>query len=263
MTAAPTLEDRFLASYFRLNARGFHRVMRWRGKTTIRHRTPYDSLFDLAPVDYIDAIALREGYYESEVIDALRPFLAAGTVFWDIGANIGLHAVTTAFLSPQTRVIAFEPNPAVARRLLAHASLNSTPVELQPLALSDRDGEALLQLGPPGNAGMSSLVQGRGDVLTVRTARADTLIDAGTLPPPNVIKLDIEGAESLALRGFGRHLAAPALRAVVFESDTRVADTPHHCPAASLLVASRFQLHRLERRESTGHLLANFIAVRS
>ena len=264
MIAGPTLEDRFFAGYFRRKGRGFHRLMRWRGKTTVRCRIRYGALFDLAPLDYIDAIALRDGYYESEVMEALRPFLTADSVFWDVGANIGLHAITAARLSPLTRVVAFEPNPAVASRLRSHAELNAAPVEVQPLALGDRDGDATLQLGPPGNAGMSSLVPRKGDAsVRVRIARADTLIDSGALPAPNVVKLDIEGAESLALRGFGQHLAAPSLRAVIFESDPRVADFPGHCPAASLLAASHFTLQRLERRESSAHLLANFLAVRS
>jgi len=91
--------------------------MRLAGKHTLRQRSLHGLIFELQPHEYIDAIVLREGYYEPEVIDALRPFLRPGAVFWDVGANIGLHTVTAACLAPGSQVVAFEPNPAVFARL--------------------------------------------------------------------------------------------------------------------------------------------------
>ena len=38
--------------------------------------------------------------------------------------------------------------------------------------------------------------------MTVRTVTLDTLIDRGEVPPPDVVKIDVEGAEALVLKGF-------------------------------------------------------------
>lgn len=72
----------------------------------------------LDPSDYIDSFIIKEGYYESEVFDALASRLqSSNDVVWDVGANIGIHSLTMAKLNPGLTVVCFEPNPCLVEVL--------------------------------------------------------------------------------------------------------------------------------------------------
>ena len=259
----PSWRDRLLAFWWRRRWRGFHtsrRVLpRGLHGDALRFTTPYGSHFLLDPVSYIDGLVVREGFYESEVLDALCARLHPGSVCWDIGANFGLHATTLARLVPEATIIAFEPNPAEHSRLLRHRAWNSPQLITSSLALSDSAAFLPLHLGPAGNSGMTTLVPWSqatytGTVL-VATASGDELIARGTFPAPHVVKLDVEGHEPAVLRGLSCALASPRCELVVFEDHIDDAS-----PAKKLLRTAGFTLSPLIRHEQTDHALANFVA---
>lgn len=262
--------DRFFLAYRRRGWRGFHFVRRlWcraGGSPYVRLRTRHGALMEIQPFGYIENFLVRHGSYEGEVFDALRPFLGEGAVFWDIGSNLGLHAVTAKRLFPATTVHAFEPVPELAARIRANASLNGVEITVHPLALSSRGGRAVLHLPPGGTSGRASLhaVAGVPEAarLEVEAARADELINGGAIPPPTVLKIDVEGAEAEVLDGFGPHLAHPHLRAVVFEGAPDLAAGEEDDPVGSRLCRAGFVLRRLERQEPTHHGLENYLAFR-
>jgi FkbM family methyltransferase len=262
--------DRLLAFWFRRGWRGFQPLFRlhsrFAGRAALRVRTRYGSVFDLPPHDYIPAHVLREGYYESEVFEALRLRLGSGAVLWDIGGNFGLHAVTAKLLFPSATVVAFEPNPAMAALIAHHARLNRAEVAVAPLALGAVSGSRQLHVVTAGNPGMTTLhpwVEARYDtVIPVECARGDALVAAGRYPSPTVIKLDVEGGEADVLLGLGTLLAAPALRAIVFEGGGGLADRPLDDPVAGPLLRAGFRLRPLSRREHTAHALENYAAER-
>ena len=257
--------DRLLAGWLHRGWRGAHRLARFLGfsgrESTLLARSRHGVLFELFAFSYIDRIVLRSGYYESEVLDALRPHLGPGAVLWDIGANFGLHAVTARLLFPAATVIAFEPAPAVHARLLKNAALNVAPVRTVALALSDRTGYAPLHLAPPGNSGMTTLSPWSGGSYTgtvlVAIARGDDLIAAGTLPAPTVIKIDVEGHELAALQGLAATLRSGACHAVIFE-DALTAGSE----VKTLLRSFGFTVAPLDRHENSAHTLGNFAAIR-
>ena len=262
----PSLTDRFLTGYARRRWRGFLTLRRLLRRPILEVPTRYGALLALHPEDYIDRIVLEQGFYEPEVFEALRPFLAPGAVLWDIGANIGLHSISAALAEPALQVHSFEPNPAVFARLEAHARRNGTTVKCWPLALSDRDGRATLHVNASGNPGMTTLAPWSGATYSrqveVPLARADTLIAGGQIAAPHVIKLDVEGAEAAVLAGFGERLHDPALRAVVFETRADLLDDPAQCPAAHQLQSAGFSFRPLSRVTGSEHALNNFIAER-
>lgn len=230
-------------------------------------RTPYGSVFALDPVAYIDGIVLREGYYESEVFEALRPFLGAGTVFWDIGGNFGLHSVTAKLLAPATQVFVFEPNPAMIHEIQANARLNGVALEIMSCALADSGGPRTFHVNDHGNAGMSTLHAWDGGhydrQITVECARGDELVANGRLPAPTVLKLDVEGGEAAVLAGLGTLLCRSELRAIVFEADAGLAQSPDTDPIAGPLRAAGFRFAPLLRREHSKHTLDNYLATRA
>ena len=102
----PSLTDRFFRAYAKTRLRGFIRLWRISGRDfhdTLRVTTSKRSVFDLSPWSYIDAIILREGYYESEVLDAITSELGSG-ILWDVGAHFGLHGITAKNMLPASHV---------------------------------------------------------------------------------------------------------------------------------------------------------------
>jgi FkbM family methyltransferase len=137
---------------------------------------------------------------ETDYTRAMLAALRADDVLFDIGANVGLvclHAAT------KCRTVAFEPDPGFAARLATNIALNpERDVDVVNVAVSDRDGIVTLYTsGATGNS--PSLVRQRGELQAVEVEgrSLDSLLAEASLPDPTVLKLDIEGAEILALRG--------------------------------------------------------------
>lgn len=149
------------------------------------------------------------GLYELSLAKVLKQTLKTGDHFIDGGANIGYFTMMAAHLvGPSGRVDAFEPEPSNRARLLEHLERNGLTqrVNVHPVALSNQDGQATIYKpqftgGGSGNHGSSSLFDpGEGDTTAtpVPTVRMDEHL-AGT--SPKLIKLDLEGAEPLAIEG--------------------------------------------------------------
>jgi hypothetical protein len=73
---------------------------------------------------------------------------------------------------------------------------------------------------------------------------------------------DAEGAETAVLRGFGGHLAGPALRRIVFEAANDFLITHEPADLYTLITEAGFSVSILTRRERTSHRLSNFVAIR-
>lgn len=145
---------------------------------------------------------------ETAYIHEMIAYLDPTDVFYDIGANIGLVALHAA---RRCRTVAFEPDPAFRSRLQRNQELNpSVAMDVLPVAIADYDGTVTLFTdGADGNS--PSLVRQRGEEqsVEVQAQTLDTLVAGGTLPRPTVLKMDIEGAEILALRGAKHLLHSP------------------------------------------------------
>lgn len=137
---------------------------------------------------------------ETEYTAAMLRNLRNDDVLFDVGANIGMVALHAAKIC---RTVAFEPDPSFRHRLEVNAALNTDrSFALEPIAISDADASVdLFTDGDDGNS--PSLVHQRGESgrVTVSARSLDSIVAERRLPHPTVVKLDIEGAEILALRG--------------------------------------------------------------
>jgi FkbM family methyltransferase len=139
------------------------------------------------------------GSYEAakqrKVIEGVRP----GMVCWDVGANVGFYTLLLAELVGRSgRVFAFEPVPHNVELLRRHVEMNGYQnVRIFPCALGDFDGDA--GFDPGTNKAVGHMAAG--GQLKVSCQRADTLLAAGEVEVPDVIKIDVEGAEGGVLRG--------------------------------------------------------------
>lgn len=148
------------------------------------------------------AFVAREGQWEDRVICALLDQVGETDVIYDIGANAGYYSLFFAAERPRSRVIAFEPLPALASGLAKAAELNRFEnLQVLQVALSDATGMARFFL--PRHTIHASLVSREANArpLDVRTFKLDDLVASGDLPPPKAIKMDVEGAEMLVLAG--------------------------------------------------------------
>ncbi|MGA3023414.1 MAG: FkbM family methyltransferase [Bryobacteraceae bacterium] len=145
------------------------------------------------------------GSYELPKQRVLSAYVKPGMVCWDIGANAGYYTLLFAQLAGQDgRVFSFEPLPHNLELLRRHVEVNAyRNVRVLPCALGDRDGEARFDPGPGRSMGRLS-DQGQ---LSVACWRADTLLATGKIQPPDVIKIDVEGAEAKVLLGAKSALA--------------------------------------------------------
>ena len=139
------------------------------------------------------------GSFEYEKQEAFARALAPGDVVYDLGANVGFYSLLSSVLvGNQGQVYSFEPLARNLAYLRKHMEMNRvqncTVVEAAVAAV---DGHAHFDPSPdPSMAHLSD--QGQD---TVRTVKVDTLVESGEIRPPNLMKIDIEGAESAALQG--------------------------------------------------------------
>jgi FkbM family methyltransferase len=142
------------------------------------------------------------GFFESEKQEWISREVRPNSVFWDIGANVGFYSLLASKLVGSGKVFAFEPVPRNLEYLRKHIVLNRvTNVEVLPLAVSDKNGSANFHVEQTFSMGHLSR---EGGGIEVSTATLDSLLDEGKVLPPDCVKMDIEGAELLALRGAAR-----------------------------------------------------------
>jgi FkbM family methyltransferase len=139
------------------------------------------------------------GIYEADKQRHLQRLVRRGDCVFDVGANAGFFTLLASELvGPTGRVVAFEPLPRNIGYLQRHLRMNrAANVRLCTAAVGDAPGTALFTIA--GNPSMGSL--SATGTLSVPVVALDTFVGDKKLRPPQVIKIDVEGAESAVLRG--------------------------------------------------------------
>lgn len=217
-------------------ARSFMPRERWRGSFTTPDRLRL--MLDLGT--YPDC-CMAVGLYELDTVRILRRLLKPGHHFVDVGANIGYFTMLAARLvGPTGRVDALEPDPINRQRFRDNICANKLEdrVRLHCVAASDHAGEITLYHptanSSEANHGMATFYRAlvpESQACIVPTARLDELIDR----VPDLIKMDIEGAELQAIEGAVKLLAAPNPPALVIEHN------PASCAAAGYKPSDLFK----------------------
>jgi FkbM family methyltransferase len=163
-------------------------------------------------VDHLRELSTAaSGDYEAGTVTLFRASIHPGARVLDLGANIGVFTTLAAReVGPGGQVLAVEPDERNLRHLRANVDrLGLGNVEIVPGAVADLTGSASLhQAASPTR---STLYAGfltkrpSGGVVEVPTITVDDLLAGRAV---DVIKMDIEGAESAALDGMSRTLAS-------------------------------------------------------
>jgi FkbM family methyltransferase len=165
---------------------------------------------------------MMEGKWEPWIERVIMRELRAGMAVADVGANFGYYTLlSAAAVGPTGKVFSIEANPHLVRLLRQSVSVNgfSNWVEVFPIAISDRVSEAYLTFDYAySGGGQVSYENAPSETYTqfpVETAPLDQIIASNV--KVDFMKIDIEGAEVLAIRGAKRILDAPGNLSIVME----------------------------------------------
>ena len=181
---------------------------RLRGRATLVDRSPMGVPMRLSVRAARELRRVRSVPAEAPLLTRILESISGGDVVYDVGANIGLVALIVA-LDPRGHscvVHCFEPEPRNFAQLTGNIRLNGLAhrVHAHRLALSDRVGETDLYVrGGPGE-GRHSTVAREGSTASIRI-RSEPLaaFASRTGHGPDVVKIDVEGAEGRVLDGMG------------------------------------------------------------
>lgn len=174
------------------------------------------------------------GLYELDTLRAFRKVLRPGGWFVDGGANIGYFTMLAGrMVGPEGKVDAFEPDPGNRVRLESHLAQNPlTNVRVHPMAVWDRS-ETISMTHPTTddfNHGMSGGYVDpnvAGERYDVRGVRLDERIEG----IPDLVKLDVEGAEFRAVKGMSTWLTSQKPPTLIIEHNETTAKAAGYAPA--------------------------------
>lgn len=157
------------------------------------------------PKDSIQRHHRNGAFYEPEELEIIRQFCPPGSVYCDIGTNIGNHALFALKFLGVAQAILFEPNPKAIEILLSNLALNGVTArcDLRHLGvgLSDHARDGLGIAAPERNLGGGQMVEGAGDLKVIT---GDQALDGSHV---DFIKIDVEGMEMQALGGLTQTIA--------------------------------------------------------
>ena len=159
-----------------------------------------------------------QGVWEADVMKLLGRTLRPGGIFVDVGAHVGFHSVLAGQLvGPAGKVFAVEPAPWAVELLRANAWRHGLDVNVLPYAASEAAATVRLALDAAHRSG-AHLTEAE-DAVEVEARPLDELLPGVEV---DVMKIDVEGAEPLVLRGAGAVLVrSPRLLAIVEFRDER------------------------------------------
>jgi FkbM family methyltransferase len=197
------------------------------------------------------------GASEPGVQDVFVRHVRRGAVVFDVGANVGYFSLLSAKLAGERgAVFAFEPMPQNLVTLRTNASLNPglAPIEIIPAAVGAHGGHAHMA-SSFGGLTASFVDTGTPGATIVPVISLDEEVAGGRLPPPDFVKIDVEGAEALVLAGMARVLES--VRPVVLIELHGDGTSPLRRRVDALLVEAAYEADEVEGEPgSMPHLIA-------
>jgi FkbM family methyltransferase len=173
---------------------------------------------------------LISGTKEPETVKWIEDTLSEEGVYFDIGANIGNYTVYAGKCHPRLRIFAFEPEPCSFVQLSKNIILNNLSAVAFLMPLSDQAKPNMLYMKYSFDRGAGQSLHQFGRTVDqegeefrpayffgIHSCTVDRLIAEGIVPPPNFIKIDVDGIEDKVLGGMRSTLASETLRGVLCE----------------------------------------------
>jgi len=155
------------------------------------------------------------GLHEFSEMAYLLHVIGPDDLFVDIGSNVGSYTILACAVKG-AKGYCFEPVPATFRRLMDNIRINdlSNRVKAFNVGIADKEGELVFTAGE--NCTNHVIPEGEKstDVVRVKVLPLDTILEGQT---PSALKIDVEGLETLVLRGAQVTLHSPSLHSVIME----------------------------------------------
>lgn len=192
--------------------RGYQRVLdRPSGWTMRIEDFDGDLKLDVDPREFIGVTLWHKPeLFEKDERSLFCSSISPGSVVLDVGANIGMYSLLAARRG--ATVFAVEADPNNAARLKHHIALNNfgDRISVSEFAALDREGSITIYRNPNNCGGSSCYAGTNGTEIPARP------IDDLNLPPIDICKMDIEGAETRALLGMRATLRrSPGMKLLV------------------------------------------------
>jgi FkbM family methyltransferase len=213
----------------RLRGSAFHRIYLPNAGDRRWHSLFAGASLDLAPgitvdllaSDFMHAEIAFTGVYErllsSRVAELGRK---GGGLFADVGANIGYFSLIWAASNVINKALAFEAAPRCSKLLRRNIDRNnlSDRITAYDLALGRESGALPFDLGPHDRTGWGGVaLEASDNTIDVPVKRLDDVIGEVVI---NLLKIDVEGADTWVLMGAERHLRAKRIKQIWYEQNT-------------------------------------------
>ena len=173
---------------------------------------------------YVEHKQINTSLGEVPIIRQIVAHCQPEDVVFDIGGNIGIHACLIRKSMGDDggeKVISFEPHPSNAERLRQNAELNQVSIRTEQMALSNKQGTVTLHSADrrpgEGKHALRTNTESDSNSIEVESIPGDLYIERSSCPVPNILKIDVEGAEYQVLQGLSDTLQKEQCRAVFME----------------------------------------------
>ena len=147
------------------------------------------------------------GRWEPAMQKIIANTVNEGNIFYDLGANFGLHGLLSAkYLGANGYIYNFDPLPSNLEEIKVNYALNGVEnyTNIQK-AVSNKNGNTEFNVAHHNGQGSLGIKREGSGKIVVETTTLDSFISDSN-PLPDFIKMDIEGAEGDALEGFVQHI---------------------------------------------------------
>lgn len=182
------------------------------------------------------------GVFEKETVLLFSNLVRKADVIYDVGAHVGYYTLLSSELVGKNGlVVAFEPNPRNQVFLEKHLKLNYCHnVKIIKACLGDKTETVAFSTEDDSTTGR---IRNNG-TLKVEMTKLDDLVEKNIIPPPDFMKIDVEGAEILVLEG-SKH--------TIIDYHPKIFLSTHsaelHIQCLKFLKANKYNLMALDHRE--------------
>ena len=157
---------------------------------------------------------IRKKRYEENELDFVQSFVKSDDICVDVGAYIGIYTIIMGEIAYNGKIIAFEPISLNQKILALNLNLNTlNNVDLRSCVISDKKGQESFAVSVD-SAYSSILSTSRKQDMHTISVQASTLDEElkNIKKPIGLIKIDVEGAELLVLKGASSLFSDPKRR---------------------------------------------------
>lgn len=203
--------------------------------------------------------------FEKNLLEKFLAQINPGDTILDIGANIGLYTLPSALKTGKNGIVhSFEPVPLWFDRLKDNLELNGiSNATIHNIGLSNTTGTHTMTMKNTQGSGMGSIVENydshidenKREMLTIQLEQGDSFLDKQSILSPNVVKIDVEGAELMVIKGLENSLKNESCRFLMCEVHPAYLNEPPE-RVEELLAEYNFKCEKTNPRANEYHIFA-------